>query len=95
MERPIMRSKARLNRSGKGHGGTILLAGRADFIAEKKLNEREVRTLDLLARCLENKEIADELGASVPVAEKVLRNVFKKLGVHKRAEAILLWNSEK
>ena len=90
-----MRAKASLNRSRKGNGGRIRLAGRADFIVEKKLNERETRTLDLLARILENKEVADELGVSVPVAEKILRNVFKKLGVRKRAEAILLWKSDK
>jgi DNA-binding NarL/FixJ family response regulator len=90
-----MRCKASLNRSGKANGRGIRLARRADFIAENKLNEREVRTLDLLARILENKEIAGELGVSVPVAEKILRNVFKKLGVHKRAEAILLWKSDK
>ena len=90
-----MPCKASLNRSRKGNDGRVRLARRADFIAEKKLNEREVRALDLLARILENKEIADELGVSVPVAEKILRNVFKKLGVHKRAEAILLWKSDK
>ncbi len=95
MPRPIIPSKANRSRSPKGDGGKIRLAGRADFIAERKLNEREVRTLDLLAACLENKEIADKLGVSVPVAEKILRNVFKKLGVHKRAEAILFWRSDK
>ncbi len=67
--------------------------GQQALIQAKKLNEREIRTLDLLTCILENKEIADELGVSVPVAEKILRNVFKKLGVHKRAEAILLWKS--
>ncbi len=90
-----MPSKASLSRPGHANRRGIRLARRADFIAEKKLNEREIRTLDLLARILENKEIADELGVSVPVAEKILRNVFKKLGVHKRAEAILLWKSDK
>ncbi len=90
-----MPCKASLNRSRKGNDGRVRLARRADFIAEKKLNEREVRALDLLARILENKEIASELGVSVPVAEKITRNVFKNLGVHKRTEAILLWKSDK
>jgi DNA-binding NarL/FixJ family response regulator len=84
-----------LQRSGKGNGGRIRLARPADFIAEKKLNEREIRTLDLLAGCLENKEIASELGVSGPVAAKIIRSVFLKLGVHRRAEAILRWKSLK
>jgi DNA-binding NarL/FixJ family response regulator len=88
-----MPSKARLNRSGKGNGGRIRLARRTDFIAEKKLNERKLRTLDLLARILENKEIASELGVSMPVAAKIIRTVFLKLGVHRRTEAILRWKS--
>ena len=88
-----MPSKASFNRSGKGNRGRIPLSRRADFIAKKELNEREIRALDFLAAYLENKEIANELGVSVPVAEKILRNLFKKLGVHKRAEAILQWKS--
>ncbi len=90
-----MRSKASLNRLRKGNGGTILLAGRAEFIAAKKLNERGLRTLDLLAACLENKEIASELGVSGPLAAKIIRSVFLKLGVHRRMEAILRWKSLK
>jgi DNA-binding NarL/FixJ family response regulator len=45
----------------------------------------------LLAACLENKEIASELGVSMPVAAKIIRSVFLKLGVHRRSEAILRW----
>jgi len=86
-----MPSKASFNLPGKGDDGRHRLSRRAEFSSKRKLNEREIRTLDLLARFLENKQIADELGVSVPVAEKILRNVFKKLGVHKRAEAIQLW----
>ncbi len=87
--------KASRNRPGNGNGGRIRLARRADFIAEKRLNEREVRTLDSLAGCLENEEIANELGVSGPVAAKIIRTVFLKLGVHRRTEAILLWKSLK
>jgi ATP/maltotriose-dependent transcriptional regulator MalT len=93
MERPTMRSKASRNRSGKGNGRGIRLARCADFIVEKKLNVREIRTLDLLAACLENKEIASELGVSGPVTAKIIRCVFLKLGVHRRTEAILRWKS--
>jgi DNA-binding NarL/FixJ family response regulator len=68
-------------------------ARRAEFTREKKLNEREVRALDLLSGFLDNKEIAEELGVKTPLAEKILRNVFKKLDVRRRAEAVALWNS--
>jgi DNA-binding NarL/FixJ family response regulator len=68
-------------------------ARRAEFIREKKLNEREVRTLDLLSGFLDNKEIAEELGVKTPLAEKILRNVFNKLNVRRRTEAVVLWNS--
>jgi DNA-binding CsgD family transcriptional regulator len=81
----------------QGHAptGGARSAAQQTLILAKRLNEREIRTLDLLAGILENKEIANELGVSVPVAEKILRNVFRKLGVHKRAEAILLWKTDK
>jgi len=68
-------------------------SSRAAFIRGMKLNEREVRALECLARFLQNKDIAAELGVPVPVAEKILRNVFQKLDVRKRAEAIVLWNT--
>jgi DNA-binding NarL/FixJ family response regulator len=70
-------------------------AAQQALLQTKKLNEREVRTLDLLADCLENKEIASELGVSMPVAAKIIRKVFLKLGVHRRTEAILRWKSLK
>jgi DNA-binding CsgD family transcriptional regulator len=65
---------------------------RRRLVAAKHLNPRETQTLDLLALYLENKEIADRLKVSVPVAEKILRNVYRKLGVHHRSEAVVLWN---
>lgn len=66
---------------------------RAGFVAEKKLNVREVRVLDCPARFLENKEIADELDVSIPVVQKILQHVYHKLGVRTRAEAIVVWNA--
>src|SRR5216684_2067932 len=48
-----------------------------------------------LAASLENKEIASELGVSGPLAAKIIRSVFLKLGVHRRMEAILRWKSLK
>ena len=68
-------------------------SSRAAFIQGKKLNSREVRVLDLLASFLQNNEIADQLRLSIPMAEKLLRSVFRKLNVQRRSEAIVLWAS--
>ncbi len=82
-----------------GQGNAPIGRGRSAaqqaLIQTKRLNEREIRTLDLLAGCLENKEIASELGVSMPVATKIIRKVCLKLGVHRRTEAILRWKSLK
>jgi len=64
---------------------------RATLIRDKKLKEREVRTLDLLATFLQNKEIADQLGVSISLTKKILRSVFRKLGARTRAEALGIW----
>lgn len=68
-------------------------SSRADFIREKKLNPRETQALDFLARFLANKEIADQLSVSIPVAEKILRKVYRKLGARTRSGVIVIWRS--
>jgi DNA-binding NarL/FixJ family response regulator len=64
---------------------------RENLVRLKKLTDRETRALDLLARFLEDKEIADQLGTSIPLAKKLLHSAFRKLGVRIRSEAIVLW----
>ena len=64
---------------------------RKKIVAACRLLDREVRVLDALSRHLQNKEIADELGLSVPLAQKLIRRVYGKLGVVRRAEAIEAW----
>jgi DNA-binding NarL/FixJ family response regulator len=66
---------------------------RTAFVRESRLNSREVQVLDCLARGRQNKEIAGELGFSVPLTEKIIRAVFNKLQARKRAEAIVIWRS--
>jgi two-component system nitrate/nitrite response regulator NarP len=46
-----------------------------------------------LARGLSNKALADELQISVNTVKFHLRNLFEKLGVASRAQAIALWYS--
>ncbi len=60
----------------------------SDGIAEA-LTERESDVLALLARGMTNKEIAQTLFLSVRTVEAHLRNIYGKLGVGSRTEAVL------
>ncbi len=52
------------------------------------LTVREIEVLSLLARGLTNVELADELSISVSTVKRHLTNVYGKLGVSHRTEAV-------
>jgi DNA-binding NarL/FixJ family response regulator len=52
-------------------------------------DEREV--LNLLARGLSNRDIAEELVITNKTVKNHLSRIYEKIGVHSRAEAIALW----
>jgi DNA-binding NarL/FixJ family response regulator len=54
-----------------------------------QLTDREMEVLRLAARGMTNRGIADELSISVRTAQVHLSNVFSKLGVGSRTEAVL------
>ena len=56
----------------------------------EKLSEREFDVLRLAARGLPNKEIATRLGLSVRTVHSHLANIFMKMQVGSRTEAVLL-----
>jgi NarL family two-component system response regulator LiaR len=55
----------------------------------ERLSERELDIIKLAARGLTNKEIADELRLSYRTIEGHMRDIFNKLGVGSRTEAVL------
>lgn len=53
-----------------------------------RLTDREAEVLDYLAGGYANKEIADKLSLSVPTVRSHLRNIYEKLHVRSRTEAV-------
>ena len=53
-------------------------------------NERERRVIELVARGLKNKEVADEIGTTEHVIKNYLRTIYDKLGLWNRVE-LALW----
>ena len=65
---------------------------REDVIAKwESLSEREREILQHLTEGEENKTIGQLLGITVNTVEKHLENIYKKLGVNSRTEAIHWW----
>jgi DNA-binding NarL/FixJ family response regulator len=60
----------------------------AERSSRPTLTDREVTVMELLANGLRNKEIALSLGVSEGTVQVHLRNIFAKLGVHDRTEAM-------
>jgi NarL family two-component system response regulator LiaR len=55
----------------------------------EQVSERELEVLKLAAKGMSNKEIAAELNLSVRTVQSHLGNIFDKLGVSSRTEAVL------
>lgn len=57
--------------------------------ASENLTPREQEILDLVAQGFRDKEIADKLSLSVRTVGTHVRNIYEKLHVHSRTEAVL------
>ncbi len=55
----------------------------------KKLSARETEVLKHLVKGKLNKEIANDLGVTTDAIKKHLRNIYIKLGVRNRVEAVM------
>jgi DNA-binding NarL/FixJ family response regulator len=62
----------------------------AEFTPRNDLTEREIEVVRLVARGLSNHEIAGVIGRSDETVKLHLKNIFSKLGVADRTEAVTL-----
>jgi DNA-binding NarL/FixJ family response regulator len=67
---------------------TAVAARLAEFPERSDLTEREVEVLQLVARGLSNKEAAQAIGRMDETVKIHLKNIFAKLGVADRTEAV-------
>ena len=66
-----------------------LAAGKIDLSQDQELHPRELQVLDLAAKGNGNKEIGDQLSISERTVQTHLVNIFRKLQVNSRTEAII------
>ncbi|MGH0943000.1 response regulator [Bacillus mycoides] len=60
----------------------------ADKVAENNLTDKELFVLKAIARGYKNKEIAFDMGIAERTAKAYLTNIYNKLGVNSRSEAV-------
>jgi DNA-binding NarL/FixJ family response regulator len=64
-----------------------LLTARAPL---REPSDRQLRIIELVARGMKNREIAEELGISNKVVKNYLSNIYDKIGVNNRVQ-LALW----
>jgi DNA-binding NarL/FixJ family response regulator len=67
----------------------------AKHVLAPKLTEREMEVLRLVARGLNNRDIAKELFISENTVKNHVRNILEKLQIHSRMEAVMIAVREK
>ncbi|MGW6192529.1 response regulator [Bacillus cereus] len=60
----------------------------ADKVAENNLTDKELFVLKAIARGYKNKEIAFDMGIAERTVKAYLTNIYNKLGVNSRSEAV-------
>jgi len=83
---PVVTSELASRLLVEGKGGPLLMLRQTKSHAP--LSSRERQVLDQISRGLTNKEIADELGVKVKTIKYYLTQVFRKLKVTNRLQAI-------
>jgi LuxR family transcriptional regulator, maltose regulon positive regulatory protein len=72
--------------SGQGPGWMEM-----DQAFDEPLSEREVEVMRLIADGLTNQEIAEELFISLNTVKSHVKNIYKRMGVSKRTQAVTRW----
>jgi len=68
---------------------------RAQQVPAPRLTEREMQVLKLVARGMNNRDIAKELFISENTVKNHVRNILEKLQIHSRMEAVMVAVREK
>jgi two-component system NarL family response regulator len=68
---------------------------RAQQVPAPRLTEREIEVLKLVARGMNNRDIAKELFISENTVKNHVRNILEKLQIHSRMEAVMIAVREK
>jgi two-component system NarL family response regulator len=68
---------------------------RAEQVPPPKLTEREMQVLKLVAKGMNNRDIAKELFISENTVKNHVRNILEKLQIHSRMEAVMIAVREK
>jgi DNA-binding NarL/FixJ family response regulator len=68
---------------------------RAEELPPPRLTEREMQVLKLVARGMNNRDIAKELFISENTVKNHVRNILEKLQIHSRMEAVMVAVREK
>lgn len=62
---------------------------------KKILTKRESEVMDLISKCKSYSEISGELSIGIATTRKHIKNIYRKLNVHKKSDAILIARREK
>ena len=65
-------------------------SGRVEQVPAPRLTEREIEVLKLVARGMNNRDIAKELFISENTVKNHVRNILEKLQIHSRMEAVMI-----
>jgi DNA-binding NarL/FixJ family response regulator len=68
---------------------------RAEQVPPPKLTDREMQVLKLVAKGMNNRDIAKELFISENTVKNHVRNILEKLQIHSRMEAVMIAVREK
>jgi DNA-binding NarL/FixJ family response regulator len=66
------------------------------LLSNSPLTPRERDVLELIAKGLKQKQIAESLSISMETARKHIKNAYKKLGAHNKVDALRkagIWSS--